>query len=79
MTTPTTAVKPPLTISEYASLNGYSRSAVQKYIAQGRLPVTRRGGGAARAGIVLVMTTAPVEKVQPGTLTPAQRAAWKKK
>jgi excisionase family DNA binding protein len=73
------AVKPPFTITEYASLHGISRTVVRKWIKQGRIPTERRGGGMARAGIVLILTAARPGRVTPGTLTEAQRSAWKKK
>lgn len=73
------SVQLPLTINEYASLHGVSRTTVRKWIARGQVKHERRGGGAARAAAVLIFQADRPDRLAPGSLTPDQRAAWKNK
>jgi excisionase family DNA binding protein len=73
------SIRLPLTLNEYAALVGVSRTTVRKWIARGQVKFERRGGGAHRAASVLIYQTARPKRLMPGSLTPEQRKAWKKK
>lgn len=74
----TDSLTPPFTVTEYASLHGISRATVRKLCEQGRIPHERRGGGATRAAAVLILTAERPPRLPPGSLSPEQRAAWRK-
>lgn len=70
--------RPPFTVGEYAALHGVSTTTVKRWVAHGRVPVERRGGGTVRAAVTLILTDKRPDRLAPGALTEGQRAAWNK-
>lgn len=69
---------PMFTLTEYAAMHNVSRGTVRKWIKQARVPSMSRGGGATRAGAILILTADRPPRLPPGGLSPEQRAAWGK-
>jgi len=61
---------------ESAERWGVSLALVHKWIAQGRVRVKRVGGGRQRAGHVFVLDADRPPRVELGSLSAKQRAAW---
>lgn len=61
-----------MTIKEAALRWGKSRSLISKWIAQGRLKITRPGNE------ILILSENPPAPAPKGSLSPAQRTAWPK-
>ncbi len=72
----TQTASPPFTVSEYMALHGVARATVRRWMAHGRIPYERKGGGATRAGTVLILTAERPDRLPPGSLSPDQRAGW---
>jgi len=61
------------TVQEAARAWGVKTSMVHKYVAQGRVPYRKVGGGSGRAGLVLILDD---QKPAPRRLTEFERDAW---
>lgn len=68
----------PMTIEEASLRWKMSKTVIKRKIAMGLIQSERVGGGGTRAAAVLIWQADPPARVERGTLTPDQRAAWNK-